>query len=78
MAVLIRTPFWLFMGTTPTPVGSTPFISSVVSKPFCKQAVWNADWITGHVSPTFRLMGSGPSVPWKSSFISRSVSAFRK
>ena len=33
---------------------------------------------TGQVSPTFRLMGIGPSAPWKSSLISRSVSAFLK
>ena len=43
MAVLILTPFWLFMGTMPNPVGLGPFMSSVVSYPRCRQAVWNAD-----------------------------------
>ena len=77
-AVLIRTPFGLFIGIGPTPPESGLFMSGSSGYPAAIHASRNAVWAGNQVSGLCLLTGIGPSEPWKSSLISVSVSAFRK
>ena len=77
-AALIRSPSMLFEGETPIPSGFGPFVSSQVLYPAPVSALRKACCMSGAVPDWRRLTGMGPSVPWKSSRISRSVSHLLK
>ena len=76
--VLIRTPLGLFIGMGPTPHDSGWFMSGSSGYPASRQASKKATCAGSQVSRLCRRTGIGPSDPWKSSWMSVSVSSLRK